>query len=203
MALNWLDWSIVVVFMGLALGIGLATSRRAGRGSAEFFLSGREMPWWLLGISMVATTFSAGTPNFVTDIVRQHGVAGNWVWWAFLLTGMTTVFIYARLWRRSGVMTDIEFYELRYSGKPAAFLRGFRALYLGLVFNIVVMGSATLAVIKVAGAMLGANPLETVVVAGGVTVIFSMLGGLMRSSGRIFSCSPWPWADRSRPPSTC
>ena len=127
---------------------------------------------------MVATTFSAGTPNFVTDIVRQHGVAGNWVWWAFLLTGMTTVFIYARLWRRSGVMTDIEFYELRYSGKPAAFLRGFRALYLGLVFNIVVMGSATLAVIKVAGAMLGANPLETVVVAGGVTVIFSMLGGL-------------------------
>jgi SSS family transporter len=178
MALNWLDWSIVVVFMGLALGIGLATSRRAGRGSAEFFLSGREMPWWLLGISMVATTFSAGTPNFVTDIVRQHGVAGNWVWWAFLLTGMTTVFIYARLWRRSGVMTDIEFYELRYSGKPAAFLRGFRALYLGLVFNIVVMGSATLAVIKVAGAMLGANPLETVVVAGGVTVIFSMLGGL-------------------------
>lgn len=178
MALNWIDWSIVVLFMALSLGIGLAVSRRAGRGSAEFFLSGREMPWWLLGTSMVATTFSAGTPNFVTDIVRQHGVAGNWVWWAFLLTGMTTVFIYARLWRRSGVMTDIEFYELRYSGKPAAFLRGFRALYLGLVFNIVVMGSATLAVIKVAGAMLGTNPLETVVVAGGVTVIFSMLGGL-------------------------
>lgn len=178
MALNWIDWSIVVLFMALSLGIGLAVSRRAGRGSAEFFLSGREMPWWLLGISMVATTFSAGTPNFVTDIVRQHGVAGNWVWWAFLLTGMTTVFIYARLWRRSGVMTDIEFYELRYSGKPAAFLRGFRALYLGLVFNIVVMGSATLAVIKVAGAMLGTNPLETVVVAGGVTVIFSMMGGL-------------------------
>ncbi len=178
MALNWLDWAIVALFLVVSLGVGLGVSRRAGRGSAEFFLSGRDMPWWLLGTSMVATTFSAGTPNFVTDIVRQHGVAGNWVWWAFLLTGMTTVFIYARLWRRSGVMTDIEFYELRYSGRAAAFLRGFRAVYLGLIFNIVVMGSATLGVIKIAGTMLGANPLEAVVVASGVTVIFSMTGGL-------------------------
>lgn len=178
MALNWLDWSIVGVFLAVSLGVGLAATRRAGSSSSQFFLSGRNMPWWLLGTSMVATTFSAGTPNFVTDIVRQNGVAGNWIWWSFLLTGMVTVFLYAKLWRRSGVMTDIEFYELRYSGRPAAFLRAFRALYLGVFFNIVVMASATLAVVKIAGAMLGTDPLATVAVAGAVTAVFSMLGGL-------------------------
>ena len=178
MALNWFDWSIIGVFLAVTLGVGLAVTKRAGSSSSQYFLSGRNMPWWLLGTSMVATTFSAGTPNFVTDIVRQNGVAGNWIWWSFLLTGMVTVFLYAKLWRRSGVMTDIEFYELRYSGKPAAFLRAFRAVYLGVFFNIVVMASATLAVVKIAGAMLGTDPVATVIVAGAVTVLFSMLGGL-------------------------
>lgn len=178
MTLNTIDWAIVVGFMAITLAVGLAVTKRAGRSSADFFLAGRGMPWWLLGMSMVATTFSAGTPNFVADVVRQQGVAGNWIWWAFLLTGMMTVFVYAKLWRRSGVMTDIEFYELRYSGRPAAFLRGFRALYLGVLFNVIVMASANLAAIKIAGAMLGTSPVETIVAAGAVTVIYSMLGGL-------------------------
>ena len=178
MALDTIDWTIIVGFMMVTLAIGLAVTKRAGRSSADFFLAGRGMPWWLLGMSMVATTFSAGTPNFVTDVVRQQGVAGNWIWWAFLLTGMMTVFVYAKLWRRSGVMTDIEFYELRYSGRAAAFLRGFRALYLGVLFNVIVLASAFLAAIKIAGAMLGTTPTQTVLVAGLVTAIYSMLGGL-------------------------
>lgn len=178
MTVDTIDWTIIVGFMVVALAVGVAVTKRAGRSSADFFLAGRGMPWWLLGMSMVATTFSAGTPNFVTDIVRQQGVAGNWIWWALLLTGMMTVFVYAKLWRRSGVMTDIEFYELRYSGRPAAFLRGFRALYLGVLFNVIVMASAFLAAIKIAGAMLGTRPLVTVVAAGVVTVIYSILGGL-------------------------
>ena len=178
MTLDTIDWTIIVGFMVVTLAVGVAVAKRAGRSSADFFLAGRGMPWWLLGMSMVATTFSAGTPNFVTDIVRQQGVAGNWIWWAFLLTGMMTVFVYAKLWRRSGVMTDIEFYELRYSGRPAAFLRGFRALYLGVLFNVIVLASANLAAIKIAGAMLGTTPVQTVMVAGLVTAIYSMLGGL-------------------------
>ena len=178
MSLDTIDWTIIVGFMAITLAVGLAVTKRAGRSSADFFLAGRGMPWWLLGMSMVATTFSAGTPNFVTDVVRQQGVAGNWVWWAFLLTGMMTVFVYAKLWRRSGVMTDIEFYEVRYSGRPAAFLRGFRAIYLGVLFNVIVLASANLAAIKIAGAMLGTTPVQTVLVAGLVTVIYSMLGGL-------------------------
>ena len=136
------------------------------------------MPWWLLGISMVATTFSTDTPNLVTDIVREHGVAGNWVWFAFLLTGMFTVYVYARLWKRSGVLTDIEFYELRYSGKSAAFLRGFRAIYLGVIFNILVMAAVTLAAIKIGNILLGLEPVETVIVTGIIIVIYSSLGGL-------------------------
>ncbi len=178
MAVDPLDGVIIVSFFVAALAVGVAVSRRAGRSSSEFFLSGRQMPWWLLGISMVATTFSAGTPNFVTDIVRQNGVAGNWVWWAFLLTGMMTVFIYAKLWQRSGVMTDVEFYELRYSGRAAAFLRGFRAIYLGVIFNVISMATTTMAAIKIGGVMLGVSPVQTVVVAGTVTVIYSMAGGL-------------------------
>ncbi|WP_404311118.1 sodium:solute symporter family protein [Neorhodopirellula lusitana] len=153
-------------------------ARQAGENSASFFLSGRHMPWWLLGMSMVATTFSTDTPNLVTDIVRKNGVAGNWVWWAFLLTGMLTVFLYAKLWRRSGVLTDIEFYELRYSGKTAAFLRGFRALYLGVFFNIMIMATVSLAAIKIGGIMLGLQPWESIVYASAVTVCFSTLGGL-------------------------
>jgi len=178
MTLDAIDVAIIVAFLVVTLVVGLAVAKRAGRSSADFFLAGRGMPWWLLGMSMVATTFSAGTPNFVTDVVRQQGVAGNWIWWAFLLTGMMTVFVYAKLWRRSGVMTDIEFYELRYSGRPAAFLRGFRALYLGVLFNVIVLASANLAAIKIAGAMLGTTPVETILVAGLVTAIYSMLGGL-------------------------
>ncbi len=168
----------IVGFFLLSLIIGVAVARRAGKNSSEYFLSGRNMPWWLLGVSMVATTFSSDTPNLVTDIVRQNGVAGNWVWWAFLLTGMLTVFVYAKLWRRSQVMTDIEFYELRYSGKAAAFLRGFRALYLGVFFNILIMAAVSLAIIKIGGVMLKLTPVETLLIASFVTVVYSTLGGL-------------------------
>ena len=178
MQLAALDLAIVIALFMTTLAIGFVSARRAGRDSTEFFLSGRSMPWWLLGISMVATTFSADTPNLVTDIVRKNGVAGNWVWWAFLLTGMLTVFIYARLWRRSGVLTDIEFYELRYSGRSAAFLRGFRALYLGFFFNVVIMSTVSLAAIKIGGIMLGLSPLNSVIWASLVTVIIATIGGL-------------------------
>ncbi len=171
------DWGIVAAFFAVALVIGLWASRRAGRNSGEFFLSGRTMPWWLLGASMVATTFSSDVPNLVTDIVRQNGIAGNWVWWAFLLTGMITAFVYAGLWRRTGIMTDVEFYELRYSGKPAAFLRGFRALYLGVFFNVIIMASVSLAAIKIGNVVLGFNPYQTLLVAAAVTTVFSALGG--------------------------
>ena len=178
MQLTSLDWGIILLFFILTLGVGLWVSRSAGKSTTDFFLSGRNMPWWLLGISMVATTFSADTPNLVTDIVRTNGIAGNWVWWAFLLTGMLTVFVYARLWRKSGVVTDLEFYELRYSGKEAAFLRGFRAIYLGVFFNIMIMASVCLAAIKIGGVMLGFSPVETVLVASVITVIYSSMGGL-------------------------
>ncbi|MEO1627177.1 MAG: Na+:solute symporter, partial [Bacteroidota bacterium] len=149
MSLHTLDWSLIAAFFVITLAIGFLSARQSGKSASEFFLSGRNMPWWLLGVSMVATTFSADTPNLVTDIVRKKGVAGNWAWWAFLLTGMLTVFVYARLWRRSGVLTDLEFYELRYSGKAAAFLRGFRAIYLGVFFNVVIMATVSLAAIKI------------------------------------------------------
>ena len=178
MTLSTLDWGIIILFFVLTLVIGLLVSRKAGTSSTEFFLSGRNMPWWLLGISMVATTFSADTPNLVTDIVRKNGVSGNWVWWAFLLTGMLTVFVYAKLWRKSGVVTDLEFYELRYSGKGAAFLRGFRALYLGVFFNIMIMASVCLAAIKIGSVLLGFTAVETLIIASTITVLYSSLGGL-------------------------
>lgn len=178
MQLHWIDISIIAAFFAVSLIIGIAVSRRAGKSSADFFLAGRNMPWWLLGVSMVATTFSTDTPNLVTDIVRQNGISGNWVWWAFLLTGMLTVFVYARLWRRSDVLTDVEFYEIRYSGNAAKFLRGFRAIYLGVFFNIVIMASVTLAAIKIGQVMLGLSPFQTVSIAVIVTVLYSMLGGL-------------------------
>lgn len=177
MTLSTFDWAIVLAFFALTLGIGVWVARRAGDSASEFFLSGRQMPWWLLGFSMVATSFSTDTPNLVTDLVRSHGVAGNWAWWAFLLTGMLTTFLYARLWRRSSVLTDIEFYELRYSGRPAAFLRGFRAIYLGVLFNVMIMASVTLAAIKIGGVMLGLSPAQSVAAAMLVTVVFSTLGG--------------------------
>ncbi len=178
MLLNAADWLIMFAFFLLSLAIGVAVSKRAGRSAEEFFASGRSMPWWLLGISMVATTFSTDTPNLVTDIVRNHGVAGNWFWFAFLITGMVTVFIYAKLWKKSDVLTDIEFYELRYSGKAAAFLRGFRALYLGFLFNVVIMATVSLAAIKIGGVLLGISPLTTILIAGAIVVVYSMLGGL-------------------------
>jgi solute:Na+ symporter, SSS family len=178
MLLENIDWIIITVFFVLSLLIGIIVSKRAGKSSSDFFLSGRNMPWWLLGVSMVATTFSTDTPNLVTDIVRQNGISGNWVWWAFLLTGMLTVFVYSKLWRRSNVMTDIEFYELRYSGKAAAFLRAFRAIYLGVFFNIIIMASVTLAAIKIGQVMLNLSALQTILIAATITVIYSMLGGL-------------------------
>ena len=177
MQLSGLDWTIIVTFFSIALFIGIYVSKKAGTSSNEFFLSGRNMPWWLLGISMVATTFSTDTPNLVTDIVRNNGVSGNWVWWAFLITGLLTVFVYAKLWRKSNVNTDIEFYEFRYGGKPASFLRKFRAIYLGVIFNVITMSSVTLAAIKIGGIMLGLEPWQTVISAGLVTVTFSALGG--------------------------
>ena len=173
-----LDWAIIGAYFLLALGVGIWASRFVGNSATGFFLAGRNMPWWLLGISMVATTFSTDTPNLVTGLVREQGVSGNWGWWAFLLTGMLTVFVYARLWRRSCVMTDIEFYELRYGGKPAAVLRGFRALYLGLVFNVLVMGTVSLAAIKLGGILLGWPGWLTLLVTGAITLLYSTLGGL-------------------------
>jgi SSS family transporter len=178
MNLSMLDWGIIFAFFAVTLFIGLYASRGAGKSYSEFFLSGRDMSWWLLGVSMVATTFSADTPNLVTDLVRTHGVAGNWSWWAFLLTGMLTVFVYARLWRRSGVLTDLEFYELRYSGKPAAFLRGFRAIYLGVFFNVMIMATVSLAAIKIGAVMLDLEPVETLLITSIITVIYTSIGGL-------------------------
>jgi SSS family solute:Na+ symporter len=178
MQLTALDWAMVALYAVITVGIGLAVSRKAGSGTQEFFLSGRTLPWWLLGVSLVATTFSTDTPNLVTDLVRTGGVSQNWVWWAFCLTGMMTVFFYARLWRRSDALTDIAFYELRYSGKPAAFLRGFRAIYLGLFFNAMIMASVNLAAIKIAGVLLGVDKYTTVLVCGAVTALYAASSGL-------------------------
>jgi len=178
MLLQPIDWAIIGIFFAIVLGIGWVASRTAGKSSSEFFLGGRSMPWWLLGISMVACTFSADTPNLVTGFVRENGVAKNWAWWAFLITGMVTVFIYARLWRKSNVMTDLEFYEIRYGGKMASFLRGFRAIYLGVFFNTLIMGTVTLAAIKIGGVMLGLDPWVVVVGASTVVVLYAAMGGI-------------------------
>jgi SSS family solute:Na+ symporter len=178
MQLHVIDWVIIGLFFCIVLGIGWQASRTAGKSTDEYFLGGRSMPWWLLGISMVACTFSADTPNLVTGMVRESGVVKNWAWWVFLITGMVTVFIYAKLWRRSNVKTDLEFYELRYGGKYASFLRGFRALYLGIFFNCLIMGSVTLAAIKIGAVMLGLSPIVTVVGASLAVVLYASLGGI-------------------------
>jgi len=178
MELSFIDWVIIFSFFAIFITIGILFTKRSGKNSKEYFLSGRNMPWWLLGTSMVATTFSADTPNLVANIVREDGVSGNWVWWAFLITGMMTVFFYARLWRRSEVLTDLEFYELRYSGKEAAFLRAFRALYLGIFFNVMIMATVCLAGIKIGGILLGLTPFECVFYSSIITVFYSSLGGL-------------------------
>ena len=178
MQLQWIDWVVVAVYGTVTLFIGLIFTKRAGRSLEQYFLSGRKLPWWLLGTSMVATTFSTDTPNLVTDLVRNGGVSMNWLWWAFLITGMLTVFFYAKLWRRSGALTDINFYELRYSGAPAAFLRGFRAIYLGVFFNVMIMATVTLAAIKIAGVLLGLDAYATVVLAALITAVYSTTAGL-------------------------
>jgi len=178
MHLSPLDWLIVLVSLVICFGPALFFGKRAGRSTSEFFVSGRAVPWWLAGLSMVATTFSADTPNLVTDIVRRNGVAGNWVWWAFVLTGLATVFFYARLWRRSGVLTDLEFYELRYSGKAASAVRGFRAVYLGLFFNCMIMAAVNLATCKIAGILFGLDRWQTLLLVGVLNVTFAAFAGL-------------------------
>ena len=178
MHLHTLDWVIVVVSIAICFTPALFFGKRAGKGTAEFFASGRSVPWWLAGLSMVATTFSSDTPNLVTDIVRRQGVAGNWCWWAFVLTGVSTVFFYARLWRRSGVMTDLEFYEIRYSGKAASVVRGFRAVYLGFFFNCIIMASVNLAACKIAGILFGLERWQTLLMVGLLNVVFAAHSGL-------------------------
>lgn len=178
MHLTTLDWVIIVVSVAIMFVPAIVLARRAGKNTAEFFVAGRQAPWWLIGISLVATTFSTDTPNLVTNLVRTGGIAGNWVWWAFLLTGMATVFFFARLWRRSGVLTDLEFYEQRYSGKGAAFVRGFRAVYLGLFFNCFVIASVNLAAAKIASILFGIPELETLLIGASFPVIFASISGL-------------------------
>ena len=178
MILQPVDWFVIALFFVVLIAIGVVTSKQAGKSSKEFFLSGNSMPWWLLGISMCATSTSTNSANLFTEIIRKNGMSGNWVWWAFLLTGMLTVFVYARLWHRTGAKTDVEFYELRYSGKAAAFLRGFRALYLGVFFNIVITALVILGAIKIGVVIFGLSPAKIVVITAAVTVIYSALGGM-------------------------
>ena len=173
-----LDWLIVIASIVVSFIPAIVLARRAGSSTAEFFTSGRSAPWWLIGVSMVATTFSTDTPNLVTNLVREKGVANNWQWWAFLLTGMATVFFYARLWRRSRVLTDLEFYEIRYAGRAATFVRGFRAVYLGLFFNCVIMASVNLAAAKIAAVMLGWPMWQTLVICAGINIAFAATSGL-------------------------
>ncbi|MDD4102566.1 MAG: Na+:solute symporter, partial [Kiritimatiellae bacterium] len=179
--MSLLDMVIIIGFLLSVVAVGSAAARRSSKSASDFFLSGRSMPWWLLGVSMVACTFSCDTPNLVTDIVRTQGVAGNWAWWAFLLTGMLTVFVYAKLWRRSALDTDLGFYEIRYSGRPAAVLRGFRALYLGVFFNIMIMATVSLAAIKIGQVMFGLTPVATLVYASIGVAVYATLGGLTGS----------------------
>jgi SSS family solute:Na+ symporter len=176
--LTALDWLIVAISLGVSFAPAVWMARRAGSSTAEFFTSGRAAPWWLVGVSMVATTFSTDTPNLVTNLVREGGVAANWAWWAFLLTGMTTVFFYARLWRRLGVLTDLEFYELRYSGPAASWVRGFRAVYLGVLFNVVIMAAVNLAAAKIANVLLGWSIGQTLLVCSVINVAFAATSGL-------------------------
>jgi len=178
MQLSLLDWIVLALYGLTVISLGLIFVRKAGINTEEYFLAGRSMPWWLLGTSMVATTFSSDTPNLVSNLVRNGGVSQNWIWWNFVITGMCTVFFYAKLWRRSGVITDIGFYELRYSGQKAAFLRGFRAIYLGVFVNVMIMASVTLSAIKIGEVLLGVDKYTTVLVAGTVTLIYSATSGL-------------------------
>src|SRR5215470_11017489 len=181
MNLSILDWTVIAAYFLFNLGIGIYYSRRATGSTSEFFLSGRNVPWWLAGTSMVATTFAADTPLAVTGFVAKNGIAGNWLWWNFVMSGILTVFLYARLWRRAGVMTDIEFAELRYSGKPAAFLRGFRALYLGIPINCIILGWVNLAMIKIITVTLGVTESVAFMILIGMllfTAFYTTISGL-------------------------
>ncbi|TRX60752.1 Na+:solute symporter [Fulvivirga sp. M361] len=178
MIFETIDWLVIGIFFVIVLSIGWVASKSAGKSTSEFFLGGRGMPWWLLGVSMVACTFSADTPNLVTGMVRSGGVVKNWAWWSFLITGMVTVFVYAGLWRRSEVMTDLEFYELRYGGKLASFLRGFRALYLGILFNCLIMGTVHLAIIKIGAVMFGLDPTLVILISSIAVIVYATLGGI-------------------------
>src|SRR5881628_1173561 len=178
MRLDWLDWSIIALYFAFNVAVGLYYKRRAGRDTAEFFLSGRNVPWWLAGTSMVATTFAADTPLAVTGLVARNGVAGNWLWWNLLASGMLTVFFYARLWRRAGVMTDIEFSEIRYGGPPAAFLRGFRAVYLGLLINCIILGWVNLAMAKILQLVFTISKGEALWIVVGLIVLTSAISTL-------------------------
>jgi len=178
MHLTPLDWTVIGISVVVSFLPAIFFAKRAGKSTAEFFTSGRAAPWWLVGVSMVATTFSTDTPNLVTNMVRENGVSDNWLWWSFLLTGMLTVFFYARMWRRSGVLTDLEFYELRYSGKAASLVRGFRAVYLGLFFNCVIMATVNLAVAKIGNVVLGWPMGRTLLLCSVVTIFFASVSGL-------------------------
>jgi Na+/proline symporter len=178
MTLHTIDWIIAVLCVAICFVPALFFGKRSGKNTAEFFASGRSVPWWLAGLSMVATTFSSDTPNLVANFVRTQGVAGNWQWWAFTLTGVATVFFFARLWRRSGVLTDLEFYEVRYSGGAAKAVRGFRAIYLGLLFNCIIMATVNLAAVKIANILFGLSRLETLLAVGILNVVFAAHSGL-------------------------
>ncbi|MHB1096592.1 MAG: sodium:solute symporter family protein [Gemmatimonadaceae bacterium] len=179
MTLAWIDWLIVAVYFALSLGVGLMFTKRASRSTENYFLAGRTVPWWLAGISIVATTFASDTPLLVAGITARGGIAGNWIWWAFVLSGMMTVFFFAKLWRRSGVMTDVEFVAIRYSGRPAHFLRIFRSVYLGLPINAIIGGAVTLGMVKVLKATVGIDEWTAVFICFGVTAVYSTLGGFM------------------------
>jgi Na+/proline symporter len=179
MKLTWLDWSIIAIYFTISMVIGLYFTRRAGKDTEHYFLGGRSIPWWLAGVSIVATTFSSDTPLLVTGITARGGIAGNWIWWAFVLSGMLTVFFFARLWRRANVMTDVEFTTIRYSGKEADFLRIFRASYLGIPINAIVGGSVTLGMVKILKATIGIDETVAILICFGVTALYSTLGGFL------------------------
>src|SRR6201988_3894376 len=178
MKLNLLDWIVIAAYFAFNLGIGVYYARRARGSTTEFFLSGRDVPWWLAGTSMVATTFAADTPLVVTRLVAANGIAGNWLWWNFVMSGILTVFLYARLWRRAGVMTDVEFAEIRYSGKAAAFLRGFRALYLGIPINCIILGWVNLAMVKILELIFGIGKVEALIIVMGLIALTSAISTL-------------------------
>src|SRR5215210_3725455 len=191
MTLTWIDWAIVFGYFALSTVIGLAFSKKGGESLDEYFLSGRQVPWWLAGAAMVATTFAADTPLVVTGLVATKGVAGNWLWWNMVMSGMLTVFFFARLWRRANVMTDVEFAEIRYSGNRAAFLRGFRALYLAIPINLIILGWVTRAMIKILTISLGLRPVHV----GGLTISGDVLAvGLCFVATLAYSVAAGMWA---------